>query len=88
MKRVRDTHSQELSLDEHLRDDDAVAVHALFELLLHLSIHGDVTLFVVDEQRAEDALHLQATLISLSNHAHRRRVHHDFAVLAFRVTLK
>jgi hypothetical protein len=82
------THAKELSLDKDLRDDDAIAIHPLLEFLLHLSVHGDVALLVIDEQRAQNALHLQTALECLPHHAHRRRVHHHFAVLPFRVTLQ
>ncbi len=82
------THAKELSLDKDLRDDDAVAIHPLLELLLHLSVHGNVSLLVIDEQRAQNALHLQTALECLPHHAHRRRVHHHFAVLPFRITLQ
>ena len=83
-----DTHAKELSLDKDLRDDDAIAIHALLEFLLHLSVHGHVSLLVIDEQRAQNALHLQTALECLPHDAHRRRVHHHFAVLPLRVTLR
>lgn len=54
---------------------------------LNLSVHSDVTFFVRNEQRAEDSLHLKATLERLSDDAHRRRVHHHLALLPLHVTL-
>lgn len=82
------THSQELSLDENLWYDDPTSVHALLQLLLHLSVHGDVTLLVADQQRSENALNVEAALESLSHHAHRCRVDHHFALFAFGVALQ
>ena len=82
------THAKELSLDKDLRNDDAVAIHPLLEFLLHLTVHGDVALLVTDEQRAQNALHLQTALVCLPHHAHRRCVHDHFAVLSLRITLQ
>lgn len=52
------TYAKELTLDEDLGDDDPVAVHALFQFLLHLSVHRHVSFLIVYQQGSQNALHL------------------------------
>lgn len=85
---VRKTYTEELTFNKDLRDENGITLNALFELLLHLAVHGHVTLFVSNKQRAQNTLHLEASLERFTHDTHRCRVDDDLSVLSFCVTLQ
>ena len=83
-----ETYTEELTFNKNLGNEDGITLDALFELLLHLAVHGHVPFFISDKQRAQNTLHLQAALERFTYDTHRCRVDDDLSVLPLCITLQ
>lgn len=80
--------TEELTFNKDLGNEDGITLDALFELLLHLAVHGHVPFFISDKQRAQNTLHLQAALERFTHDTHRCRVDDDLSVLPLCITFE
>lgn len=77
-----------MAVHVQLRNENVIGLHPVADLLLVLDAHEDVALLELDEQRAQDLLHVGALGVRVPHDAHAGRVQHHLAGVLFLVALR
>lgn len=73
------TYTDVLTVDEELRHLHIGCLHAIFDILLMLFTHEDVTFVEFDKKRSQDLLHIGTFCISFTHNSHTGRIQYHFA---------